>query len=95
MHVTTLRGKDGMSIEITKLTSCEGCASYVSQKGCEALMVLDSDDHFAVGVITKCPCITCLVKSMCGHSCETFSKVRKEKMKKWRSENNNNNTRTL
>ena len=81
-----------MSIQITKLTLCEGCRSYAPQRGCEALMVLDSDDHFAVGVITKCPCMTCLVKSMCENQCEAFSKVRREKMEKWRNENN---TRTL
>ncbi len=79
---------------------CKGCCSYISQKGCEALMVLDSynlhqfisDRAKAAGVISKCPCITCLVKSMCRHSCETFSKIRRDKLEKWKLENN---TRTL
>jgi len=48
---------------------------YENCKGCGTLKDVNGECHYALGNSDgKCPCTTCIVKSMCEQSCEDFEK---------------------
>jgi len=43
---------------------CEGCGTYYDTIGEKCHLITFNDE---------CPCIECLIKSMCGEGCDTYN----------------------
>ncbi len=51
-----------------EIHECKGCLNYVDSGSCDAV----GDDSIPLLFISGCPCIECLVKSMCITTCSAL-----------------------
>jgi len=58
---------------------CIGCRSYILDKH---RRVCDIEEPF-VSKTEKCPCIDCLIKSMCRKPCGDFKSYRSKYLRQW------------